>query len=152
MKYISKRGVLMVRPQKECRIEQIPPYEKYKPAGIPMREIDLVILTMEEAEAIRLADMEELDQAAAAEQMEISRPTFHRIVSRAHSKIANALWMGKGIQFEGGNFRISGKKSQQRLFVCMSCGYEFSEPYGTGRCGEDLKCENCKSDFVKRTK
>ena len=43
----------MVRPQKECRIEQIPPYEKYKPAGIPMREIDLVILTMEEAEAIR---------------------------------------------------------------------------------------------------
>ena len=62
----------MVRPQKECRIEQIPPYEKYKPAGIPMREIDLVILTMEEAEAIRLADMEELDQAAAAEQMVFS--------------------------------------------------------------------------------
>jgi len=66
----------MARPHKERRVEQLPPVTHYKPAGVPLRNLEEVILTIEEMEAIRLADIEQLDQAAAATRMEVSRPPF----------------------------------------------------------------------------
>ena len=74
----------MARPHKERRIEQLPPVTSYKPVGVPMREIDEVILTFEEMEAIRLVDAEQLDMGEAAESMEVSRPTLHRIVNEGY--------------------------------------------------------------------
>lgn len=97
----------MSRPHKERRIEQLPPTTHYKPAGVPLRNLDEIILNIEEMEAIRLADIEQLDQAAAAERMDISRPTFHRIINLAHQKIAFALWNGYALRVDGGNFRIA---------------------------------------------
>ena len=88
----------MGRPHKERRVEQIPSVTHYKPAGIPLRGLEEINLTIVEMEAIRLADIEQLDQGAAADRMEVSRPTFHRIINTAHKKIASALWKGQAIR------------------------------------------------------
>lgn len=72
-----------------------------------MRQLDEVVLTMEELEAVRLKDVEDLDQEDAAERMQISRPTYRRILVGARSKIADALTSGKAIRIEGGVYRLS---------------------------------------------
>jgi len=72
----------------------------FKPCGIPRTELEPVFLTKDEIEAIRLADFENLYQEDAAREMEISRPTFSRILSSARKKIATALIKGKTIEIE----------------------------------------------------
>jgi len=64
------------------------------------------ILKVEELESLRLKDYLRMDQAEAAERMGISQPTFHRIISEAHRKIAQAFVEGKAIKIEGGNYVI----------------------------------------------
>ena len=61
-------------------------------------------MKLEELESIRLKDFLQLDQASAAAQMGISQPTFHRIITEAHRKIARALIEGKAIRIEGGHY------------------------------------------------
>lgn len=75
----------------------------YKPAGIRLTELEEVVLELDEYEAVKLADLEELYQEDAAEKMKISRQTFGRIICSAHKKIADALVNGKAIKIEGGN-------------------------------------------------
>ena len=72
--------------------------------------IDEKILKVEELESIRLKDYLQLDQAEAAKSMGISQPTFHRIITEAHRKIAEAFVEGKAIRVEGGNYVIAGAK------------------------------------------
>ncbi len=69
----------------------------YKPAGIPLKDLEEVALSLDEFESIRLADYEGLYQEDAAKQMNISRQTFGRIIKSAHQKIATALVQGKAI-------------------------------------------------------
>jgi predicted DNA-binding protein (UPF0251 family) len=64
------------------------------------------VLTVDEFEAVRLKDLEGLDQSVCAEMMEISQPTFHRLVTSARKKIADALTHGKTIKIEGGHYRF----------------------------------------------
>ncbi len=64
------------------------------------------IVKVEELESLRLKDYLRMDQAAAAERMGVSQPTFHRIISEAHRKIAQAFVEGKAIRIEGGNYVI----------------------------------------------
>lgn len=143
----------MGRPHKERRVEMLPPVTHYKPAGIPLRDIEEVILTIEEMEAIRLADIELLDQAAAAERMDISRPTFHRIVNKAHQKIAGALWRGDALRVDGGAFRVTHHcREDQRKFLCQSCGHSWTLPHGTGQRCLDLICPGCQANTVVRIK
>jgi len=72
----------------------------FKPCGIRGAELDFEVLTKDEIEAIRLADFEGLYQEEAANQMEVSRPTFSRILANARKKIANALILGRAIEIE----------------------------------------------------
>jgi len=72
----------------------------FKPCGIPRAELKSILLTKDEIEAIRLADFEGLYQEDAAREMEISRPTFSRILNSARKKIATALIQGKTIEIE----------------------------------------------------
>ena len=97
----------MPRPIKWRRVTFIPEATYFKPAGIPMRVLEEVCLSVEEAEAIRLKDMEGLEQEQSAEKMNISRPTFQRVLWSARQKIANALLNGKAIRIEGGNFEMA---------------------------------------------
>ncbi len=72
----------------------------FKPCGIPGHDLEYEVLTKDEIEAIRLADFEGLYQEDAASQMEVSRPTFSRILNNARKKIANALILGKAIEIQ----------------------------------------------------
>ena len=112
----------MTRPPKTRRIGFIPDATYFKPAGIPLRAMEEVCISMEEAEAVRLKDLESLDQEASAIKMNISRPTFQRVLASARRKIADALLNGKAIRIEGGNFEVA-----MRRFRCIN-GHEWDLP------------------------
>lgn len=106
----------MPRPRK-CRCVSFKPdVNFFKPAGIPMRELEIVTLSLDEIEAIRLADYEGLYQEEAAEKMQISRQTFGNIVSEARKKVADALINGKAIRIEGGvvNFEFFNHETHEK--------------------------------------
>ncbi len=77
----------------------------FKPQGIPLSMLEEIVLTDDELEAVRLADVEGLYQEQAAEQMAVSRQTFGRIIESAHKKIGDALVHGKALCIEGGNVK-----------------------------------------------
>lgn len=86
------------------RVTMPPLMEGFKPFGMPLRELEPVVLLYEEYEAIRLADYEYLTQEEAAKKMNISRPTFTRLYDKARKKIAKAFMEGKAIFIQGGNY------------------------------------------------
>jgi predicted DNA-binding protein (UPF0251 family) len=79
----------------------------YKPRGIPLAVLQHTTLTVDELEAIRLADLQGLYQEQAAEKMNISRQTFGRIIESAHKKIADALVNGKALSIQGGSVKLA---------------------------------------------
>jgi len=87
-----------------------PPARLFKPAGIPACTLEQVTLTLDEVEALRLADLDGLYQEQAAEQMKISRPTFSRIIASARRKTAEALIHGKALCLEGGVVTMKGEQ------------------------------------------
>jgi len=91
------------RPCKKRRISFYPETIYFKPAGIPLRQMQEEILGLDEVEAVRLADLENMTQEQAAEKMEVSRVTFLRIIDSAHKKIAKSLIYGKAIKMKGGD-------------------------------------------------
>ncbi|NLL89645.1 MAG: DUF134 domain-containing protein [Dehalococcoidales bacterium] len=96
----------MARPFKCRRIAYIPGITYFKPTGIPLDELEEVVLSLEEAEALRLKELEELEQEQGAQKMNVSRPTFQRILAAARQKVADAILNGKAIRIEGGNYEI----------------------------------------------
>lgn len=100
----------MARPQKCRRVQFLPNATFFKPAGIPLRELEEIGISVEETEAIRLKDLEGLEQEQGAEKMNISRPTFQRILASARRKLADALLNGKAIRIEGGNFEMAWRR------------------------------------------
>lgn len=114
----------MPRPVK-CRIiTEMPNHIAFKPVGFPMEELEKVILSLDEYEALRLADFEELYQEIAAEKMNVSRQTFGNIVKSARKKVAEALITGKAILIEGGDVTILNKpcpKCRKNMKSCPKC-------------------------------
>ena len=104
----------MARPRNCRRVGSMPESNYFKPRGIPLSMLDEVILTVDEFEAIRLADLESLYQEQAAEKMNVSRQTFGRIIESAHKKVAEALVKGKALKIEGGEFEMAS----MRKFRC----------------------------------
>ena len=100
----------MSRPQKCRRVEFLPNATYFKPAGVPLKDLEEVCMSIEEAEALRLKDLEGLEQEQGAEKMNISRPTFQRILASARQKIADALLNGKAIRINGGNFEMTWRR------------------------------------------
>lgn len=95
----------MARPRLCRRIGFNPNVTYFKPRGIPLSELDETILSVDEFEAIRLKDLEGLEQEECAKKMNISQPTFHRLVVSARKNISDAIVNGKAIKIEGGNFK-----------------------------------------------
>jgi predicted DNA-binding protein (UPF0251 family) len=98
----------MVRPRLCRRIGFQPNVTYFKPAGIRMIELEESIVTFDEFEAVRLKDLEGMEETEAAKKMNISQPTFNRLVRQARKRIADAIVHGKAIKIEGGNFKRSG--------------------------------------------
>ena len=96
----------MPRPVNERRLCAAIPSRVMKPAGIPARTMEEVLLGFDEAEALRLADLEGLYQEAAARRMGVSRPTFSRIIESAHRKSADAILNGKALRIQGGEVSV----------------------------------------------
>ena len=101
-----------MRPKKIRWVKCEPGERCFRPQCKPLNKLKGVILTLDEFEAIRLSDLEGLDQEKAAKRMKVHRSTISRIVSSAHKKIADALVNIKAIKIEGGCCRIitKGKK------------------------------------------
>jgi predicted DNA-binding protein (UPF0251 family) len=133
----------MARPRNCRRVGSVPESNYFKPRGIPLSMLEDVILTVDEFEAIRLADLESLYQEKAAEKMNVSRQTFGRIIDSAHKKVAEALVKGKALKIEGGEFEMAA----MRKFRCYDCQHSWDLPYGTGRPGN---CPSCKSSNIHR--
>ena len=145
----------MARPTKWRKIENIPSIPYFVPSNTDIAEVPENILKLEELEAIRLKDLEGLEQGECAEKMEVSRPTFQRILISAREKIADSLINGKTIHVEGGNFtrNICPVK-------CMDCGKEWMESYENMESIKNGECtcpscgstkvicgQNCKGKF-----
>lgn len=92
------------RPKCPRRIENAPEVTYFKPRGVPMSELEVVSLAMEEFEALRLVDLEGLQQEEAAGMMGISRRAFWEEIQNARYKVALALTTGKAIEIKGGNY------------------------------------------------
>jgi len=88
----------MVRPRLCRRIRFNPNITYFKPQGVPMRYLEVIELTTEEAEALRLKNIKDLEQEEAAKKMNTSQSTFQRILSSAYKKITEALIEGKAIK------------------------------------------------------
>ena len=84
---------------RKCRnISWDPKCYHFKPAWVPSKQIQEIELSMDEYEAIRLADFENLNMVDWAQKMWISAPTFNRSLASAHKKIAEAIIEWKSIK------------------------------------------------------
>ncbi len=90
----------MPRPKKARRMRFNPNVFYFKPRGVPLRTLEEVVLAPDELEALKLHDVDGLEQLDAAKRMKISQPTFARIIDAAYKKIAQALIKGKAIRLE----------------------------------------------------
>jgi uncharacterized protein len=133
----------MARPRQCRRVGSMPESNYFNPRGVRLSALEEVILTVDEFEAIRLADLEGSYQEQAAEKMNVSRQTFGRIIESAHKKVADALVKGKSLKIEGGEFEMAS----MRNFSCYDCQHSWELPYGTGRPGN---CPSCRSGNIRR--
>ena len=130
------------RPIKWRCVAFSPEITYFKPVGVPLQVLENVYLSVEEAEAIRLKDLEGLEQTECAERMKISRPTFHRILNSARHTLADALLNGKAIRIEGGNFEMA-----TRHFKCAD-GHEWEVPFEKMIVAPPQLCPTCQTHEI----
>ncbi len=88
----------MTRPKKDRCLKFNPEVLYFKPRGIPLSILEEEELFHDELEALKLHDVDGLDQIEASKKMKISQPTFGRILDKAYKKIATAIIKGKAIK------------------------------------------------------
>ena len=119
------------------RIYQPPDFCNFKPSGIPRGMLKKITLSIDEFEALRLADYQALEHLQASEKMDISRPTFSRLIEKARHKIAMAIIEGKELIIEGGNIEFINTRHR-----CRDCGDDKLRPNT-----DDLEnCPECGSE------
>ena len=127
----------MPRPEKKRIVNTPPLFNSFKPTGFMRTSLQTISMSLDEYEAIRLADYEGLDHAEAAEFMEISRSTFTRLIEKARKKMSAFIIEGAELSIEGGNIHFRGN-----IIRCLDCGHmfntEFSQPFN--------KCPSCSSE------
>lgn len=104
----------MPRPFKPRRVSEMPRYTYFKPTGIPMPLLDEIVLTVDEVEAIRLKDLEGLEQHDCAARMNIAQSTLQRILVSARQKISQAIIEGKALRIHGGTYSIENEQGCPR--------------------------------------
>ena len=87
-----------MRPKIKRCLRFKPNVHYFKPQGIPLRHLEEVILLADELEAVKLYEVDGLNQKEAAIKMEVSQPTFARIFNSAIKKVTSAIIKGKAIK------------------------------------------------------
>lgn len=72
----------------------------FKPTGIPLSEMEIIDIEIDEIEAVRLCDYEGKSQIETAEIMEISRGTVQRLLNSGRRKILDGLLHLKAIKLK----------------------------------------------------
>jgi predicted DNA-binding protein (UPF0251 family) len=129
-------GSKVPRPRRFRWVGASPNSTYFKPRGIPLAALEEMVLTVDEHEAVRLADLKGLQQEEAAQRMSVSRATFGRIVSSARKKIADAIINAKAIRIEGGDFVMIGP------YVCEDCKHTWELHPGAAM---PPVCPSCES-------
>jgi uncharacterized protein len=129
----------MPRPQDNRIVYEPPLFSDFKPSGTKGQDLEQIILTLDEFEAFRLADQLGFSHALAANEMEISRSTFSRLIEKARKKVADFIIHGKSLRIEGGavHFRVN-------IIQCKECGYMFKIQFDQAT----TKCPSCHSNKI----
>jgi len=90
----------MPRPRLRRRVDFNPEVRYFKPQGVPMRQLEIIELSAEEVEALRLKNIMDLNQTDCAKQMHTSQSTLQRILDSAYKKLSRAINEGKAIQIK----------------------------------------------------
>ncbi len=117
----------MPRPIKRKLVCALPEYNLYAPVNSTSSP-GVVIMSIEEFEAIRLIDFESLDQEHCAERMEVGRSTVQRLYNEARRKIAESLVLGKTLKIEGGCYSVCSGD-----FEVKKCGHCRRHQHGRHR-------------------
>lgn len=136
----------MPRRKQFRKVSKEPLISIFKPAGIPAKELDEIFITVDEFEAVRLADFEGMNQREASDVMHVSQPTFNRILTSARKKIAETIVRGIVLRIEGGEYVLP---CDVRVFECKRCGTTIDAPLGEPR---PKTCPQCDSDILYRKK
>ncbi len=130
----------MSRPRNIRKVACTPDANYFKPKGIPMKDLEEVILTIDEFESVRLTDFEKLYQEKAAEQMGVSRQTIGRSVETARYKILDAILNNKALRIEGGSFTLN-KSNRHKCRKCK-CNFTLNEKIIQNR-----NCPKCEKNL-----
>ncbi|MGI6038994.1 MAG: DUF134 domain-containing protein [Clostridiales bacterium] len=96
----------MARPRKRRMVCSLPERSKFGPLDLPANAENIVVMSVDEYETIRLIDMEGFTQEECAQQMNVARSTVQGIYNVARKKLAEALVDGKILTIEGGEYRL----------------------------------------------
>jgi len=122
----------------------MPHIQHFTPIGREPGSVEENVLKLEELEAVRLKDLEGLEQEDCAGRMEVSRPTFQRILIAAREKIADSLINGKSIRIEGGNYTRGICPVR-----CLDCGKVWDESIERLEDNLDYDCPDCHSKHLE---
>lgn len=126
----------MPRPKNNRSVHEPPVFTEFKPMGVRGVSFGQVSLSLDEFEALRLADKIGLSHEEASEEMEISRSTFSRLIDKARQKMADFIINGKTLTIEGGNVHF-----RNNIIMCQSCRHMFKTKFDV----EINKCPSCNS-------
>jgi predicted DNA-binding protein (UPF0251 family) len=107
--------------------------------GVRGQDVKKIVLTLDEFEAFRLADQLGYSHAQAADEMEISRSTFSRLIEKTRKKIADFIISGGVLTIGGGSvhFRVN-------ILKCRECGHMFKVQFDD----EISECPECNSGKI----
>lgn len=111
----------MARPVKRRNVCLLPENNKFGPMNKKGSKDDIIIMSVEEYETIRLIDMERLTQEESAQSMGVARSTVQRIYDEARKKLADALINGKTLKIRGGDYRLCDREDGQRNCGKIGC-------------------------------
>lgn len=109
----------MPRPRKWRRVCCLPESNLFGPLIPRQNDPEIVMMTVEEYETIRLIDLEGLMQEECAERMNVARTTVQRIYNDARKKIAESLVNGKILKIEGGDYKLCDE--EEPMYGCGRC-------------------------------
>jgi predicted DNA-binding protein (UPF0251 family) len=125
----------MARPRAPRSVAARPVATLFKPGGVPA--LAQIRMTLDEFEAIRLADLEQLEHEQAGRKMGVSRPTFGRVLASARRKVAEALVFGRALRIEGGAVAPEAPQRSRCPYCTHRCNPNAPGAV-CGRCGHDL--------------